>query len=142
MKNVMLKIKGKQNPAGGEEDIIELTTEGKYYDKDNARYLVYEESDISGMEGCTTTLKIEEEKIIMKRYGNANSEIVFEKGKRHTTSYTTPYGNLKMEVLTKKLEYDIDDEPNGSISLKYSISLQGIIEGTNALDIEIKPTRC
>lgn len=141
MKNVMLKIKGKQNPAGGENDTIELFTEGKYYDKDNAKYLVYEETDISGMEGCTTTLKIAEDKIIMKRYGNASSELVFEKGKRHTSSYSTPYGNIKMEILTKKLEYTIDDEAKGNISLKYNISLQGLSEGTNDLDIEIQPTR-
>lgn len=55
MKNVMLKIKGKQSPRANEEDTIELITEGKYYDKGNSKYLVYQESELSGMEGCTTT---------------------------------------------------------------------------------------
>lgn len=137
MKNIMLKIQGKQMPSGGQEDIIELITEGKYYDKDNAQYIVYEESEISGMEGCTTTLKIQSNKITMKRFGNATSELVFEKGKRHTSNYSTPYGNFKMEILTKELKCSIDENIKGNILIKYSISLQGLAEGNNELNIEI-----
>ncbi|MCT4566196.1 MAG: DUF1934 domain-containing protein [Maledivibacter sp.] len=137
MKNVMLKIKGTQMPTGSDEDNIELITEGKFYDKDNAKYIVYEESELSGMEGCTTTLKITGNKVEMKRFGKATSQLVFEKGKRYVTNYSTPYGNFRMEILTKKLELGINEDIKGSISLEYQISLQGLAEGTNKLDIEI-----
>ncbi|SKC58414.1 DUF1934 domain-containing protein [Maledivibacter halophilus] len=137
MKNVMLKIKGTQNPVGNNEDVIELITEGKYYDKDNARYLVYEESELSGMEGCTTTLKITDDKVELKRFGRATSKLVFEKGKRHVSNYSTPYGNFRMEILTKKLDLEMDEKEKRKISLEYRISLQGLSEGTNKLDIEI-----
>lgn len=137
MKNVILKIKGSQMPAGEEEDVIELMTEGKVYEKESATYLVYEESELSGMEGCTTTLKLMGDKIIMKRFGNATSQLVFEKGKRHVSNYSTPYGNFRMEILTKELEYSIDENYKGTISLEYRMSLQGLSEGTNRLSIEI-----
>lgn len=137
MKNVILKIKGSQMPVGEEEDVIELMTEGKIYEKNNAKYIVYEESELSGMDGCTTTLKILEDKIEMRRFGNATSQLVFEKGKRHVTNYSTPYGNFRMEILTKRLECTLDEEDKGKISLEYRISLQGLSEGTNKLDIEI-----
>ncbi|WP_432662531.1 DUF1934 domain-containing protein [Wukongibacter baidiensis] len=137
MKNVILKIRGSQMPAGEEEDVIELMTEGKVYNKENAIYLVYEESELSGMEGCTTTLKLMEDKIVMKRFGNATSQLIFEKGKRHVSNYSTPYGNFRMEILTKKVEYSIDENYKGNISLEYRMSLQGLSEGTNKLDIEI-----
>ncbi len=137
MKEVMLKIKGKQNPVNDGSDSIELITEGKYYDKNNAQYLVYEETELSGMEGCTTTLKLKDDIITMKRFGNAASELVFEKGKRYTSDYSTQYGNFKLEILTKELQYTIDENIKGNIHLKYSLSLKGLIEGTNELDIEI-----
>lgn len=137
MKNVILKIKGTQTPTGSDEDNIELITEGKFYDKDNAKYLVYEESQLSGMEGCTTTLKITDNKVEMKRFGKATSQLVFEKGKRYVTNYSTPYGNFRMEILTKKLDLEISEDIKGGISLEYQISLQGLAEGTNKLDIEI-----
>jgi uncharacterized beta-barrel protein YwiB (DUF1934 family) len=137
VKNVILKIKGIQMPGGKDEDVIELITEGKFYDKDNAKYLVYEESQLSGMEGCTTTLKITHDKIEMKRFGKATSQLVFQKGKRHVTNYSTVYGNFRMEILTKKLDMEIDENFKGNISLEYQMSLQGLSEGTNRLDIEI-----
>ncbi len=137
MKSVILKIKGSQMPVGEEEDTIELMTEGKFYERNNAKYIVYEESELSGMDGCTTTLKILEDKIEMRRFGNATSQLVFEKGKRHVTNYSTPYGNFRMEILTKKLEYELTQEDKGTISIEYRISLQGLSEGTNKLDIEV-----
>ncbi|RKD22029.1 Uncharacterized beta-barrel protein YwiB, DUF1934 family [Caminicella sporogenes DSM 14501] len=137
MKNIILKIEGKQRPSGGEEDMIEFITEGRYYNKNNAKYIVYEESEISGMEGCITTLKIIDDKIIMKRFGKASSELIFEKGKRYVSNYNTPYGSFKMEILTKELKYSINEDNKGNISIKYNVSLQGLSEGSNEINIQI-----
>ena len=43
-----------------QDEVIELITEGKFYKKSDAYYLVYDESEISGMQGTTTTLKIKD----------------------------------------------------------------------------------
>ncbi|QXM06779.1 DUF1934 domain-containing protein [Crassaminicella indica] len=137
MKNIMLKIEGMQIGMDGEENTIELVTEGKLYEKGNTLYLVYEESEISGMAGCTTTVKISKDKISMKRFGTAKSEIVFEKGKRYNSNYHTPYGTFDMEVLTKDMTYTITDEYKGDIRIEYFLNLQGMAETTNELRIKI-----
>ncbi|QZY55472.1 DUF1934 domain-containing protein [Crassaminicella profunda] len=137
MKNVMLKIEGLQSSIDGEENTIELVTEGKLYKKGNAVYLVYEESEISGMKGCTTTVKVVEDKISMKRFGKSKSEIIFEKGKRYNTNYHTPYGTFDMEVLTKDMSYSITDEYKGDIHIEYFVNLEGLVESTNQLRIKI-----
>ncbi|TCO78744.1 DUF1934 domain-containing protein [Marinisporobacter balticus] len=137
MKHVMLKIEGLQTSLDGEENSIELVTEGKLYEKGNSIYLVYEETEISGMEGCTTTVKLSEDKISMKRFGVLKSEIVFEKGKRTVTNYPTPYGVMDMEVLTKDMGYTITDANKGNVSIEYFVSLQGMAESTNKLNIMI-----
>jgi len=137
MKDVMLKIKGTQAPVGGDVDSIELITEGKIYQKEDCKYLMYDETQLSGMEGCKTVLKIYEDTVEMEREGNAMSKLIFQMGKRHVSKYTTPYGDFRMEILTKKLDVDIDIEKKGKISLEYLISLQGLTEGKNKLDIEI-----
>lgn len=137
MKNVMLKIEGTQKSEDGEENVIELTTEGKLYEKENAIYLVYEETEISGMDGCTTTVKLSKDKISMKRYGTASSEIVFEKGKRYVADYKTPYGVFDMEVLTMNMEYNINDAKRGNVLVEYHISMQGMVESSNTLKIRI-----
>ena len=138
MKNIMLKIIGKQLSKNGSKEVVELITEGKYYSKGDATYLIYRETELSGVQGCTTTLKITDDSINMKRFGAASSEIKFEKGKRFNTHYNTPYGNIEMEVLTKKIENGINKkDATGFLNIEYDISLQGLIEGKNNLNIEI-----
>lgn len=137
MKKVMIKIKSTQKPKGEDPEIMEFMTEGKHYIKNNAHYIVYEESEISGMKGCMTTLKLEEAKIKMKRYGEANSELMFEKGKRHVSDYITPYGNFKLTILTQILEWNINEESKGKIHIKYDLSMQSVMESTNEMEIEV-----
>ncbi|WZL73562.1 DUF1934 domain-containing protein [Clostridiaceae bacterium 35-E11] len=137
MKNVMLKIEGTQKSVDGEENVIELTTEGKLYEKGSTVYLVYEETEVSGMEGCTTTVKLTKDKVSMKRFGTSNSEIVFEKGRRYETNYNTPYGNFDMQVVTKEIDYAITDAKKGHIQIDYHINLQGVAESSNKLKIRI-----
>ncbi len=137
MKEVMLKIKGRQTNVDGEENTIELITEGKFYKKNETYYLVYDESEISGMEGSTTTLKIQDSKISMKRFGSNTSNLVFEKGKRHRTEYDTIYGDMVMEVVTNKMDVNISEIGKGSIKVAYRLNISDSIESSNHLSIDI-----
>lgn len=137
MKNVMLKIKGKQTNTEGEENIIELITEGKLYIKNGSYYLVYDETEISGMEGSTTTLKIQGHKISMKRFGNNSSSLIFEEGKRHRTEYVTAYGDMTIEVITNNVDVSISDAGKGNIGLSYKLNISDNMESKNNLTIDI-----
>ena len=57
MKDIMLKITGKQFSGDISEDQMEFITEGKLYEKGDSTYLIYDESEFSGFPGCKTTLK-------------------------------------------------------------------------------------
>ena len=56
----MLRIVGRQIDRHDEvsEETVEFMTEGKAYKKGDATYLVYEESEMSGLAGVKTTLRI------------------------------------------------------------------------------------
>lgn len=137
MKNVMLKIKGKQINTEGEENIIELITEGKLYTKNGSYYLVYDETEISGMEGSTTTLKIQGHKISMKRFGNNSSSLIFEKGQKHRTEYMTAYGDMSLEVMTENVDVNISETGKGNIDLLYKLNLSDNMTSNNHLTIDI-----
>ncbi|MBR0599205.1 DUF1934 domain-containing protein [Sinanaerobacter chloroacetimidivorans] len=141
MKDIMLKIVGKQVTIDSEEEQLEFVTEGKFYEKDDSVYLLYDESQFSGMEGCTTSLKITGDTIKMKRYGDVigiDTEIEFEKGKRFKGYYDTPFGSVEMEVLTNDVVNNIiKNEGKGSLNIDYHISLKGLSEGRSILDIQI-----
>jgi uncharacterized beta-barrel protein YwiB (DUF1934 family) len=130
--------------AGGEKDEepegMEFITEGRFYRKGDSMYLVYDESDLSGMEGCTTSLKITGDTIRMKRYGEdvgIETAINFEKGKRFNGFYDTPFGSVEMEVLTNEVKNRIKESGEGSIDIDYNVSLKGLAESRSLLSIEI-----
>lgn len=49
MKEVMVKITTNQVNEQGEEDIMEFVTEAKLYKRGEAVYLIYEETELSGI---------------------------------------------------------------------------------------------
>ncbi|WP_099191679.1 DUF1934 domain-containing protein [Tepidibacter mesophilus] len=136
--NVLIKINTIQMDFKGNKDNIELITEGKLYLKNNATYVIYEESEISGMKGTTSRLKITEDCIIIKKIGINNSELVFEVGKRFKTLYRTPHGNFPMEIVTKKIELNRRDSyKNFDITIQYDLNISGLFEGKNSINIKI-----
>ncbi len=141
MKDIMLRIIGRQISAdAANEDQIEFITEGKIFEKNQATYLVYEESEVSGMPGCKTSLKLKGDTIKMKRFGDSvalDTVIEFQKGCRYEGFYDTPFGAIEMEVLTNDLVNNLTPDGKGSIDIDYHVSLKGLSEGRSKLNIQI-----
>lgn len=141
MKDITLKIVGKQIYRDIEEEQIEFVTEGKLYEKGDSLYLIYEESEFSGMPGCKTSIKVTGDSLRMKRLGtydaSGNTAIQFEKGKRYRGLYDTPYGAIEMEVLTNNFKKNLDSEGKGTIDIDYNISLKGLSESRSTINIEV-----
>lgn len=141
MKDITLKIVGKQIYRDVEEEQIEFVTEGKLYEKGDSLYLIYEESEFSGMPGCKTSIKVTGDSLRMKRLGtydaSGNTAIQFEKGKRYRGLYDTPYGAIEMEVLTNNFKKNLDSEGKGTIDIDYNISLKGLSESRSTINIEV-----
>ena len=139
MKEVMIKIKGKQISRENGEDEMEFVTEGKLYRRNGTLYLIYDETELSGIPGCQTRLRLRDGEIQMKRFGEgagSGTEILFEKGKRYTGFYDTPFGAIEIEVLTNKVDSNLSEE-GGNIDIDYDISLKGLAEGRNVLNITL-----
>lgn len=140
MKDIMMKIIGTQVNSNMEEEQLEFITEGKLYEKGETMYLIYDETELSGMPGCKTRLKLKDGSIKMRRVGKSvgiDTEIEFEKGKRYNGYYDTPYGAFEIEVLTNHLENKVKSDGTGSLNIDYSVSLKGLVEGRNKLNIQI-----
>lgn len=140
MKDITLKIIGKQLVGGEQEEQMEFVTEGQLFEKSGATWIIYDESEFSGFPGCKTMLKLTGDTVRMKRVGKSvgyGTEIFFEKGKRFQSNYQTPYGAMEMEVLTKDIVNHLSEEGFGTINIDYHVNLNGIAEGRNLLKIEV-----
>ncbi len=143
MKDIMLKITGK---TADEDDGIEFITEGKFCRKGPLLFIQYPESELSGMEGCTTSLTVGKNKVRLRRSGEplaVDTVMEFEKGKRFLGVYETPFGPLGMEILTDSIEKELEEDGRGRLSINYSVSLKGVSDARKTLDIELTPkTSC
>ncbi len=96
-----LKILTKQYDEVGIVDTIEVNTIGKMFEKNKDIYVVYEESEEN--QKVTTTLRISEEEVSIKRFGNVNSLMIFKENHKHLTKYKTNQGLFVIETETNKL---------------------------------------
>lgn len=127
------------NNLSNEEETIELMTEGDFIEDHRGFRLIYDETELSGMEGTTTTLDIEENKVIMSRLGSASSIMEFEKGKKHKTLYNTEFGNLYMEMHTTNIDILFKKNPLLiDIQIDYDIIVKNLFEGKNKMRIKVK----
>ena len=136
--NVILSILGRQSYLGQEPDTIELVTEGVLEDQGNAWLLTYEESDLTGMSGVTTTFIIDPDKVTLKRTGKLNSQMVFQEGVTHESLYQVEFGALMISVCASRVMADICYD-GGMIDLVYTIELEQSAAGTIDYHLDIRP---
>lgn len=121
----------------GIDENIEVVTPGSYYKKENDYYAVYDETEISGMEGTTTTLRINSDKLSLIRIGSTSTKMEFDKNKESLALYNTPYGTLELRIQTKSLDIDVNDT-GADVYIKYNMSVSGQAPLSTDLKINIK----
>lgn len=138
-KDVIISIRSRQDFAGCEPDQIDLVTAGRLYHRAGKYYISYEESELTGMEGTRTTLKLEGRKITMTRVGTHPSQMLFDEHKRHVGLYHTGVGALTISTHTSRVVNTVGEE-GGEISIDYTIEIDSNLAGTNRFEMEIRPS--
>lgn len=138
-KNVLLTIRGKQFYEGQDPEVIELVTEGTLEKLGNGWQICYEESDLTGLEGVTTTFLVAPDQITLTRTGRLQSQMVFQIGVLHESLYQMEFGALMITVCATKIVSDISED-GGTVDLTYGIDIEqsagGVVE--YHLDIQAK----
>lgn len=132
----LIKIVGKQT-ADGEEDVVELTTNGTLERVGNGWKLCYNETEITGMEGTVTQLEITENCLNLVRMGAHPSMLTLEKNKRHHCNYHTPYGTIDLGTYTSQLAFDLDDH-GGEVVFEYTLGFNGGISSAHNVHITVQ----
>lgn len=136
-KNVIISVKGTQSQENQDLHMMELVTEGKYSRKDNAYYVTYNESEVTGMKGTTTTLKVMDGVVTLIRAGSVNSHFIFQQGQKHVSYYDTEYGAFTIGVLANAVDVRMDDS-GGEIRVGYQIEIDNNNTGENDFFMSIR----
>lgn len=119
------------------DEVIEVVTPGKFHLGESEFKAVYEESEISGMDGTTTTLVIKDDVLVLEREGSTSTRMEFKKGEDVISLYNTPYGMININISTKELDIDMDED-GGVIYTKYVLGLEGQPGITTELKVKIR----
>ena len=134
---VMLSICVRQNYIDQEPEVVELVTDGTLENKGNGWEICYKESDLTGMEGVSTSFLVESEKITLTRTGNLTSQMVFNVGIPHESLYNMGFGVLMITVNATKIRHELSAE-GGWVDLSYGISIEQTAAGNIDYRLEIK----
>ena len=135
--NVVLSIRGRQTYAGQEPEIIELVTEGTMIFRNGGWDISYEESALTGLEGVTTTFRVEPGKVMLTRTGKLQSQMIFEEGVPHETLYQMSFGTLMMTVKATFVFFDLVED-GGTIDLSYNLDIENTEAGIIDYHLDIR----
>lgn len=120
---VLLSITGKQSYRDQEPEVMELVTEGTMEFSNGGWDISYQESDLTGLQGVTTTFRVEPDKVTLTRTGPLRSTMEFRIGQTHDSLYELDFGALMLTVTTRHLFFDIVPE-GGCIDITYDIEIE------------------
>ncbi|MBR4991228.1 MAG: DUF1934 domain-containing protein [Oscillospiraceae bacterium] len=136
-RNAVLSIRGRQTYADQEPEVIELVTEGTMEFRNGGWDISYEESALTGLEGVTTTFRVEPGKVLLTRTGKLQSQMVFEEGVPHDTLYQMSFGTLMMTVKATFVFFDIVED-GGTIDLSYNLDIENTEAGIIDYHLDIR----
>ena len=136
-KPIVLFVKGEQYFDGVDPDGTELMTDGTMTVSPEGIDLTYEETELTGMAGTTTTFRIRDGRVTLLRTGAINSQMIFEEGKQHTSLYATMFGDMSIDIQTSRLRHNIT-ERGGVMEIRYTIAVEHTVTGRNTFRIRVR----
>lgn len=138
-KDALLSIRSTQRFEGCDEEKIDLITQARFYKRGGKFYISYEESELTGLLGTRTTVKIDGDTVTMMRTGTYPSEMIFGKNQRHVGLYHTEFGAITISTHTNQLRNTIG-EYGGELEIDYTVEVDQSMIGNHHFRMIIKAT--
>ena len=119
-------------PAAEEEkeEFVELMTRGSLVLKGGSYYVTYRETETTGYEGCTTTLKIAAD-------GSRVAKLLIEKGRRNLCHYETGFGSMTLGVTADEIDCQLT-EKGGTARFAYLLDADSAeLVSRNRLEVTV-----
>jgi len=134
---VIISVEGTQKFIGEEKQTVRVVTDGTMKREGDTVYLSYEESEMTGMEGTTTTFEVKKDHVVLTRTGSVQSRMVFEKGKKDVSLYNMGFGAMTIGVKARWMKNELGPD-GGRLEISYGIEIEEQIAGLNSFVIDVR----
>lgn len=136
MQPVKIRILSTTSEAGSEAQSTEQKYRGQMTERGGKYYVMYSEDEQSGLDNTKTTLKWDDERVIVMRSGSVDHRQEFCRGYVDKSVYHTPYMKIPLTTETTylytyfrdgswhlEIEYTLyhDDKPYGEMKILIEI---------------------
>ena len=139
MKDVVISIRSLTG-LGEEEDSLDFVTDGLYSYADGVASLSYLETEVTGLEGTRTSVKVSPDKVVVNRDGLVMSRMVFTPGQRSAFQYDTPIGTATMQMDMHRITQRFD-ERGGEMEIDYVLGLEHAVISRNRFRLNVREQR-
>lgn len=137
-REVLIQLRGTQQYEDQAPDVIELTTEGTLERVGEKLLLCYEETELTGLQGTTTSFEVSPDRVVLRRSGAASSLMEFTVGVVHKSLYETPMGAMLITVCATKIDSNLD-ERGGNLTVCYDITIEDLGMGSIEYHLVVTP---
>lgn len=136
-KDVWLSISSKQQFADCDEERIDLVTAATLYERGGKYYIAYEESELTGLEGTRTTVKLDGKSVALIRTGTFPSHMLFSEDERHVGLYQTPYGaGMTVATHTSRVRNTVGED-GGELVIDYTVEVDNSLMGEHHFEMVV-----
>ena len=132
--NVVIKISGLQ-VVENTGDNVEVLAAGKHYVKNDKHYLLYDEIEEESQAKTSNIIKFNHDIVEIVRKGAIGGRLVFEENATKQSLYSTPMGDLLIELFTQEIALNEQQEGNVDLKVKYQIHIDGNKVSDNEIEI-------
>jgi len=133
----MISIKGSPVFADSDDESFELMTDGEYSSEDDVSTFSYIESELTGLNGLLTTFNVEPDRVVLRRGGGINGDMIFSETQKHHFLYETPFGSITMGIDTHSIKKNMRED-GGSLEIRYDIEVDNVSVSQNLFKIDIR----
>lgn len=132
----MIRCKSIQRDERGKAEEVVLETPGVYGEDEDCRYLTYEETSLSGMEGTTTTIRMYGDHVTLSRQGSfpGNGIPSGHCGKVGVYNAGRTCGNHCFF----ERNHRYGERGKGRLRLVYDIEMKGLFSHLNEIIIDVR----
>jgi len=137
IKDVVISIRSLIDYGMDEEDSIDFSTDGVYQLEDGVAHIAYLESEVTGLLGTRTSVKVTPDSVIVDRRGSLTSRMEFSPGSRSSFLYDTPVGQATMNMNTRSVRHRFD-HTGGELEIDYVLDMEHMVVSRNKFLLTVR----
>lgn len=138
-KEVLVAIKGLQFDASSDEETnIETFNVAEYFEKNNSRYVIYEEVEEGTAASTKNIIKFKDNVMELTKKGVVNVHMVFEENKKNMSNYATPYGDILIGIDARKVSLS-EEENRIQMNVDYALEVNYEHLADCKITVDIRP---